>query len=173
MACYLDCGQCALIYTAVLSDKEVNEIFILIRNRYGSWKAIGLELGIDSAALDAIEKNYVNDHRRAIEMVDLWRSSVDLKPSHGAVVKALQSEKVMVTAKGIYCISSKNLAPNYSTPFTWSRSQPPIPRVGKGLVTLEPFLVCTRSAIWRDSTAVLPATCQYARCCTTVCKIVE
>ena len=55
-----------------------------------------MELGIDSAVLDAIanEKNYINDHSHLIAMIDLWHSSVDLKPSHEAMVKALQSEKV-------------------------------------------------------------------------------
>ena len=91
----------SILYAAVLSDEELNEILNLIKNYYGSWRSIGLELGIDSAALDAIEKNYVNDHRRLIAMIDLWHSSVDLKPSHEAMVKVLQSEKVTMTAAGI------------------------------------------------------------------------
>ena len=96
-ACDLDCTS---IYVAVLSDEEVNEILNLTRNRYRSWKSIGLELGIDSAALDAIEKNYVNDHRRLIAMIELWHSSVDLKPSRKAMESALQSEKVTLIATG-------------------------------------------------------------------------
>ena len=56
-----------------------------------------MELGIDSAALDAIEKNYVNDHRRLIAMVELWHSSIDLKPSREAMIKALQSGKQSAT----------------------------------------------------------------------------
>ena len=70
----------------------------MTRSHYRSWKSIGLKLGIDSAALDAIEKNYVNDHRRLIAMIELWHASVDLKPSHEAMVKALQSaEKLSAT----------------------------------------------------------------------------
>ena len=61
---------------------------------------MGLELGIDSAALDAIEKNYVNDHRRLIAMIELWHSSVDLKPSRKAMETVLQSEKVTLIATG-------------------------------------------------------------------------
>ena len=91
-----------LIYAAVLSDKEVNEILNLTRNHSKSWKTIGLELGIDSAALDAIEKNYVNDHRRLIAMIDLWHSSVNLKPSREAMLKVLDSEKITVTTIGRY-----------------------------------------------------------------------
>ena len=43
----------------------------------------------------------MNDHRRLIAMIELWHISVDLKPSREAMIKALQSEKVTVTAKGI------------------------------------------------------------------------
>ena len=68
---------------------------------YRSWKSIGLELGIDSAALDAIEKNYANDHRRLIAMIELWHVSVDLKPSHEAMVKALQSNRVTTSIIGM------------------------------------------------------------------------
>ena len=98
-------------YAAILSDEEVNEILNLTRSHYKSWKSIGLELGIDSAALDAIEKNYINDHRRLIAMIDLWHSSVDLKPSREAMVKALQSEKVTMTATGIHQIYSALIFP--------------------------------------------------------------
>ena len=77
-------------------------------------------MGIDSASLDAIEKNYINDHRRLIAMIDLWHSSVDLKPSYEAVVKALQSENVTVTATGdnhfvlkYICLSVAMLAATY------------------------------------------------------------
>ena len=91
----------SLIYAALLSDEEINEILSLARNYYGSWRFIGLELGIDSAALDAIKKNYINDHRRLIAMIELWHSSLDLKPSREAMDKALQSEKVTLTVKGM------------------------------------------------------------------------
>ena len=90
------------IYAAVLSDKEVNEILNLTRNHYRSWKSIGLELGIDSAALDAIEKNYMNDHRRLIAIIELWHSSVDLKPSHEAMETALRSEKLIATGSAVF-----------------------------------------------------------------------
>ena len=93
------------IYAAVLSDEEVNEILNLTRNHYRSWKSIGLELGIDSAALDAIEKNNINDHRCLIAMIELWHVSVDLKPSHKAMETALQSDKVTLIATGIYYCS--------------------------------------------------------------------
>ena len=69
-------------------------------NLYRSWKSIGLELGIDGAALDAIEKNYVNDHRRLIAMIELWHSSVDLKPSFERVAKALKSDRVTTSVIG-------------------------------------------------------------------------
>ena len=92
-----------VIYAALLSDEELNEILTLTRNYYKSWKSIGLELGIDSNALDVIEKNYVNDHRRLIAMIDLWHSSVELKPSHEAMIKALQSENVTLTASSTGC----------------------------------------------------------------------
>ena len=60
-----------------------------------------MELGIDIVALDAIEKNYMNDHRRLIAMIELWHSSVDLKPSREAMETVLQSEKLSMTATGI------------------------------------------------------------------------
>ena len=93
--------ECTLIYAAVLNDEEVHEILNLTRSYYRSWKSIGLKLGIDSAALDVIEKTYINDHRRLIAMIDLWHSSVDLKPSHAVMVKALQSEKQSATGSVI------------------------------------------------------------------------
>ena len=90
------------IIAAVLSSTEVHEILSLTVKHYRSWKSIGLELGIDSAALDAIEKNYVNDHRRLIAMVKLWHISVDLKPSREAMVKALQSNRVTTSVIGMH-----------------------------------------------------------------------
>ena len=73
-------------------------------NLYRSWKSIGLELGIDGAALDAIEKNYVNDHRRLIAMIELWHSSVDLKPSFERVAKALKSDRVTTSVIGRHAL---------------------------------------------------------------------
>ena len=67
---------------------------------YRSWKSIGLELGIDSAALDAIEKRYVNDHRCLIAMIELLHASVDLNPSQEAMTKALQSNRVTTSVLG-------------------------------------------------------------------------
>ena len=90
-----------ICYAALLSDKEVNEILNLARNHCGSWKSIGLKLGIDNAALDMIEEKCVNDHSRLVAMIDLWHSSVDLKPSREAMIEALQSQKVTMTTTGI------------------------------------------------------------------------
>ena len=72
---------------------------------YRSWKSIGLELGIDSAALNAIEIKYMNDHRRLIAMIELWQASVDLNPSEEAMTKALQSNRVTTSVVGV-CITS-------------------------------------------------------------------
>ena len=84
-----------VVYIAAIpSGIEIDEILNLTTKHYRLWKSIGLELGIDSAALDAIEKNYVNDHRHLIAMIELWHISVDLKPSREAMVNALQSERV-------------------------------------------------------------------------------
>ena len=90
-----------LSYAAVLSIKEVSDILNLARSHYRSWKSIGLELGIDSAALDAIEKNYINDHRRLIAMIELWHSSVDLKPSCEKMETMLKSDKITAATRGI------------------------------------------------------------------------
>ena len=64
-----------------------------------------MELGIDSAALDAIEKNYMNNHRRLIAMIKLWHISVDLKPSREVMETVLQSKQVVRSEQGNYwCI---------------------------------------------------------------------
>ena len=79
---------------AILGDLEIGIILNQVRKHSGCWKSIGLELGIDSVALDAIEKKYVNDHRCLIAMVELWHVSVDLKPSRKAMETALRSNRV-------------------------------------------------------------------------------
>ena len=96
---YLVCFNIA----AILSYNEMDKILNRAKTYSGSWKSIGLELGIDSAALDAIEKNYVNDHRRLIAMIELWHSSVDLKPSHEKMEIALSSNQV---TSGMLLLSS-------------------------------------------------------------------
>jgi hypothetical protein len=88
-------------FAAVLNNIEVSVILSKAMEHYRSWKSIGLELGIDGAALDAIEKKYRNDHRRLIAMVDLWHASVDLKPSQEAMTKALQSNRVTTSVVGV------------------------------------------------------------------------
>ena len=110
----------SIIIAAILSNTEVNNILSLSASRYRSWKSIGLELGIDGAALDAIDKNHVNDHRRLIAMIELWHSSVDLKPSHEAMIKALQSNRVITSLVGKHSLQcmhalggSLNLTCNY------------------------------------------------------------
>ena len=60
-----------------------------------------MELGIDSASLDAIEKNYVNDHRRLIAMIELWHSSIELKPSREKMETVLKSDKITAATTGI------------------------------------------------------------------------
>ena len=60
-----------------------------------------MELGIDSAALDAIEKKYAFDHRRLIAMIELWRSSIDLKPSREKMETVLKSDKITAATTGI------------------------------------------------------------------------
>ena len=88
-------------FAAILNNIEVNEILSLAVEHYRSWKSIGLELGIDGAALNAIEKKYVNDHRRLIAMIELWHASVDLNPSQEAMTKALQSNRVTTSVVGV------------------------------------------------------------------------
>ena len=80
-------------------------ILLMAVEHYRSWKSIGLELGINGAALNAIEKRYVNDHRRLIAMIELWHASVDLNPSQEAMTKALQSNRVTTSVVGV-CITS-------------------------------------------------------------------
>ena len=87
---YIICTNTA----AILSDKEMGTILNQARKYSGCWKSIGLELGIDGAALDVIEKKYVNDHRRLIAMIELWHRRVDLKPSREAMETALSSNRV-------------------------------------------------------------------------------
>ena len=59
-----------------------------------------MELGIDSAALDAIERNYANNHRRLIAMIELWHISIDLKPSREAMETVLRSNRVTLSEIG-------------------------------------------------------------------------
>ena len=67
------------------------------------WKSIGLELGINKAALNEIEKECENHQSCLITMIDLWHKSVDLKPTREAVVKALQSVNITMTKTGNVC----------------------------------------------------------------------
>jgi len=59
------------------------------------WHSLGIQLGLPSELLDAIEKNYPRDSQRCCEEIfKEWLVRPELDPSWSMLIEALESEAV-------------------------------------------------------------------------------
>lgn len=66
-----------------------------------SWKLIGVELGIDSGTLEAIDKNHSRVEDQLIQLIVKWLRGNNPKPTRGKMVRVLQSKYLMEGASSI------------------------------------------------------------------------
>ena len=92
------------MHVALLTTKDTKEILDLAWSYRANWKFIGIELGIDAGTLNAINADCAKVEECLREMIIIWLSNVNPKPTRGAITTALQSERVSNTAGN--CISS-------------------------------------------------------------------
>ena len=78
--------------------REVLDVFWDYR---ASWKLIGVELGIDSGTLDAINKNHRRVEDQLTELIVKWLRRNNPRPMRSAMAKVLQSKYLMEGASSI------------------------------------------------------------------------
>ena len=73
----------------------MREILDQMWNYRARWRFIGIQLGIDTGTLDAIEA----DHRKVEDclskLINVWLRDVSPRPTRSAMKAALQSERVL------------------------------------------------------------------------------
>ena len=87
----------------VLNTSNTKEVLDEMWNYRARWKFVGVELGIDTSTLDAIEKDYKMVDDCLLRMINGWLRSNQPRPTREAIRVALRSK----------CIS--NAAGNYHT----------------------------------------------------------
>ena len=82
------------MYIAALTTDNIKEILDQTWQDRAKWKFIGIELGIDTGTLDAIEADHKKAERCLVELVNLWLRKNDPRPTRRALINALKSPTV-------------------------------------------------------------------------------
>ena len=69
-----------------------------------SWKLIGIDLGIDTGTLDAIDKNNKKVEDCLTELITCWLRSTEPRPTRAAITAVLSSEHILSAAGITVCI---------------------------------------------------------------------
>ena len=104
MNTYAECTHRLLTVTFnfnadLLNTNDIREVLDEMWNYRARWRFIGIELGIDTGTLDAIEANYRKVEDCLCEMINVWLRCINPKPTKSAMKTALESEHVL-GAKG-------------------------------------------------------------------------
>ena len=85
------------IHPELLANTPENhrEILDLTWPHRASWKLIGIELGIDTGTLDAIEEDYRKVGDRLTELISTWLRDINPRPTRAAITAVLKSEKIL------------------------------------------------------------------------------
>ena len=100
---YQLCDVMDIIHAVLLTTKNIREIIDLTWPYRASWKLIGIELGIDSGTLDAINENNKKVEGCLTELITSWLKNTEPTPTRAAITAVLKSEKVS-SAVGNYHI---------------------------------------------------------------------
>ena len=72
-----------------------------------SWKLIGIDLGIDTGTLDAIDKNNKKVEDCLTELITGWLRNTEPRPTRAAITAVLSSEHIL-SAAGITVYITSN-----------------------------------------------------------------
>ena len=79
----------------VLNVSNMREVLDEMWNYHARWRSIGVELGIDTVMLNAIEADYRKVEDCLREMINVWLKRISPRPTRSAMKAALQSERVI------------------------------------------------------------------------------
>ena len=89
-----------IAHTALTID-NIKEILDQTWQYRAKWKYIGIELGIDTGTLDAIDK----DHKKADDcltnVIKIWLRNISPRPTKRALTRALESPLVAVSTSPV------------------------------------------------------------------------
>ena len=98
-------NQETLLYThaALLSTDNMREMLDLTWDYRAKWRFIGIQLGIDSGTLEAIDANNNGKVEGCLaELINHWLCNNDPRPTRGAIISAIKSKLVATSDAGIY-----------------------------------------------------------------------
>ena len=77
-----------------LTPDNMKEMLDLTWEYRSKWKFIGIELGIDTGTLDALDTDNKKAEQCLTELINLWLRGRSPKPTRSAIKEALQSSRV-------------------------------------------------------------------------------
>ena len=86
------------MHAVILTPTDTGRVLALSWDYRAKWRLIGIELGIDSGTLDAIEANNRKVEDCLGEMIKIWLRKNQPKPTLNAITAALKSRRVTATA---------------------------------------------------------------------------
>ena len=91
----------------MLTPENTREIIDLTWSHRAKWYLIGIELGIDTGTLDAIEKDNKKVGDCLTQLITGWLRNTKPRPTRTAISATLKSERIL-NAAGNY---NKSIAP--------------------------------------------------------------
>ena len=85
----------------VLKNDNLREVLDIFWDYRASWKLIGVELGIDSGMLEAIDKNHSRVEDQLVQLIVKWLRGNNPKPTRSKMARVLQSKYLMGGASSI------------------------------------------------------------------------
>ena len=89
------------ILTVLLTPDNTREIIDVTWPHRARWRLIGIELGIDTGTLDAINANNRKVEDCLYDLITGWLRKTNPRPTHAAITAVLNSEHILSTA-GIF-----------------------------------------------------------------------
>ena len=111
---YQLCDVMDIIHAVLLTTKNIREIIDLTWPYRASWKLIGIELGIDSGTLDAINENNKKVEGCLTELITSWLKNTEPTPTRAAITAVLKSEKVSSAVGNYHIHMYGHMACSYS-----------------------------------------------------------
>ena len=82
----------------MLTPENTREIIDLTWSHRARWNLIGIELGIDTGTLDAIDKDKRNVADCLTELITVWLRNTEPRPTRAAISATLKSKRILSAA---------------------------------------------------------------------------
>lgn len=82
----------------LLTPENTREVLDQTWSYRALWKLIGIELGIDTGTLDAIDENNKKVESCLTELITGWLRNTKPRPTRAAIISVLSSKKVLSAA---------------------------------------------------------------------------